>query len=111
MTITNTGLTTLPKIRHEHIYLNNFSKMRVDLATQTLSTTVAKAMRHFLTEEAEETANFIEKIITDLIITDSIYNFDLVKYILTLPGVKSFFSERISQDPLEKYFSRQRQRG
>uniref|UniRef100_A0A1X7TPA2 Transposable element P transposase-like GTP-binding insertion domain-containing protein n=2 Tax=Amphimedon queenslandica TaxID=400682 RepID=A0A1X7TPA2_AMPQE len=61
MTITNTGLTTLPKIRHEHIFLTNFSKMRVDLAAHTVSTTVAKAMRHFLTEEAEETANFIEK--------------------------------------------------
>ena len=36
---------------------------------------------------------------------------DLVQYIFTIPGVKSFLSERISQDPLEKYFGRQRQRG
>ena len=34
MSITETGLTTVPKIRHEHIYLNNYSKMRVDLAAQ-----------------------------------------------------------------------------
>lgn len=34
MTITNSGLTTLPKLKHEHIYLNNYSKMRVDLAAQ-----------------------------------------------------------------------------
>lgn len=36
---------------------------------------------------------------------------DLIKYIFTIPGVKSFLSEQISQDPLEKYFGRQRQRG
>ena len=36
---------------------------------------------------------------------------DLIKYIFTVPGVKSFLSEHISQDPLEKYFGRQRQRG
>ena len=36
---------------------------------------------------------------------------DLVRYIFTLPGVKSFVSERVSQDPLEKYFGLQRQRG
>ena len=28
------GLTILPKLRHEHVYLTNFSKMRVDLAAQ-----------------------------------------------------------------------------
>ena len=36
---------------------------------------------------------------------------DLVNYLFTLPGVKSFLSERISQDPLEKFFGLQRQRG
>ena len=36
---------------------------------------------------------------------------DLIQYIFTIPGVKSFLSEKISQDPLEKYFGRQRQRG
>ena len=30
------GLTLLPKIKLEHIKLNSFSKMRVDLATQVL---------------------------------------------------------------------------
>ena len=35
----------------------------------------------------------------------------LIKYIFTIPGVKSFLSERISQDPLEKFFGRQRQTG
>ena len=36
---------------------------------------------------------------------------ELVQYLFTLPEVTSFLSEKISQDPLEKYFGRQRQRG
>ncbi len=36
---------------------------------------------------------------------------DLVSYLFTLPDVESFLSERISQDPLEKFFGRQRLRG
>jgi len=35
----------------------------------------------------------------------------LAKYVLSLPGAPPFFSRRISQDPLEKYFGLQRQRG
>ena len=31
------GLTTQPKLRYEHVYLNNFSKMRVDLASQVIN--------------------------------------------------------------------------
>ena len=36
---------------------------------------------------------------------------EMVNYLFTLPGVKCFLSERISQDPLEKFFGNQRQRG
>lgn len=36
---------------------------------------------------------------------------ELAEYLFKMPGVKSFLSERISQDPIEKYFGRQRQRG
>ena len=28
------GLSLVPKLKHEHIYLTSFSKMRVDLAAQ-----------------------------------------------------------------------------
>lgn len=35
----------------------------------------------------------------------------LVRYLFTMPGVKVFLSERLSQDPLEKIFGCQRQRG
>ena len=36
---------------------------------------------------------------------------DLIKYIFKIPGVTSFLCEKISQDRIEKYFGRQRQRG
>ena len=36
---------------------------------------------------------------------------EMVKYVFTLPGVKCFLSERIHQDPLEKLFGNQSQRG
>ena len=36
---------------------------------------------------------------------------DLVRYLFTFPGVKSFLSEQVFQDPLEKYLGLQRQRG
>jgi len=35
---------------------------------------------------------------------------ELVRYIFTIPGVKMFLSERLSQDPLENFFGCQRQR-
>ena len=36
---------------------------------------------------------------------------ELVDYIFKIPGVKVFFNEQLSQDPLEKFFGCQRQRG
>ena len=36
---------------------------------------------------------------------------ELVRFIFTIPRVEVFLSERISQDPLEKFFGCQRQRG
>ena len=36
---------------------------------------------------------------------------DLARYLFTLLGVTVFLSERISQDPLEKFFGLQRPRG
>ena len=36
---------------------------------------------------------------------------ELTKYIFTIPGVKFFLSERLSQDPIENFFGCQRQRG
>lgn len=36
---------------------------------------------------------------------------ELVPYLFSLPGVKVFLTERLCQDPLEKFFGNQRQRG
>ena len=36
---------------------------------------------------------------------------DLVRYLFSVPGVKSFLSRRLCQDPLEKLFGLQRQIG
>ena len=36
---------------------------------------------------------------------------DLVRYLFSVPGVKSFLSRRLCQDPLEKFFGLQRQIG
>ena len=36
---------------------------------------------------------------------------ELITYLFTLPGVKYFLSEKICQDPLERFFGCQRQRG
>ncbi len=36
---------------------------------------------------------------------------ELVQYLFTVPGVESFLSQRICQDPLENFFGCQRQRG
>ena len=71
------GLAMIPKLKYEHIHLNSFSKMRVDLATQVytshtymyyvmlyfkqvLSESVAKALPLVVGEKASETARFAE---------------------------------------------------
>ena len=36
---------------------------------------------------------------------------ELTEFVFTIPGVKVFVSEKVSQDTLEKFFGCQRQRG
>ena len=36
---------------------------------------------------------------------------ELVRFIFTIPGVETFLSERLTQDPLEQFFGMQRQWG
>ena len=55
------ALHQLPKLTPDHISLNSFSKMKVNLAVQVLSNTVALALRrYFQSGEADETAKFCE---------------------------------------------------
>eukprot|EP00731_Ephydatia_muelleri_P006390 Em0003g638a len=176
------GLLLLPKIKLEHIQLTSFSRMRVDLAAQLLSETVAKALRLSGDPAVQETAQFVsmfDKFFDALNVSNynsgvkkkktfqqpyrsgddfrlkwlkdeflvyldtweqsikaregfnndekkkmhlspqtllglriTIYSFvELVQYLFTLDGVESFLSQKISQDPLEKFFGCQRQRG
>ena len=51
-------LKKLPKITKEHLNLNPFSKMRVNLAVQVLSSSMAKIMKQFGPEESHQTAEF-----------------------------------------------------
>uniref|UniRef100_A0A1X7T349 Transposable element P transposase-like GTP-binding insertion domain-containing protein n=1 Tax=Amphimedon queenslandica TaxID=400682 RepID=A0A1X7T349_AMPQE len=51
-------LSMAHKLKHEHIYLNSFSKMRVDLASQVLSNSVSMALMLVLGDEASETSLF-----------------------------------------------------
>ncbi len=44
MATATTGVTTLPKLKYEHVYLNSFSKMRVDLAAQVCANFVVHAV-------------------------------------------------------------------
>ena len=49
----------LPKLTNEHIHLNSYSKMRVNLAAQVMSETVANVMTSYGPDSASETIKFI----------------------------------------------------
>ena len=56
------------------------------------------------------------KVIAACVVTNHWYHavksfVGMVKYLFTLKGVKFFLIEKTSQDPLEKFFGNQRQRG
>ena len=55
------GLHQLPKLSVDHIVLKSFSKMKVNLAVQVISKTVALALKRFYTTgEANEPAKLCE---------------------------------------------------
>lgn len=71
-----------PKLSNEHIYPNNFQKMKVKLATQVFSHSVAVAMHTYINfnvipKEATTTANFIKKMndLFDLLNSSTLQNF------------------------------------
>lgn len=49
----------LPKLKFEHVYLDSYSRMRVKLATQVLSNSVANYMEDTLGDKASETVIFL----------------------------------------------------
>ena len=56
------GLKLLPKLTYEHINLTSYSVMRVNLAAQVLSASVAAVLKGFGPPEAVETAKLCEMV-------------------------------------------------
>jgi Transposase protein len=56
----NPSFRTLTRITHDHLYLTPTSLMRVKLAAQVLSKSMATAMAKLVGKEASETVNFIK---------------------------------------------------
>ena len=56
------GLKLLPKLTYEHINLSSYSIMRVNLAAQVLSSSVAKVLRAFGPNEAAATSKLCEMV-------------------------------------------------
>ena len=50
------GLHLAPKLATDHIALTSYSTMHVELAVQILSNYVSTALKHYMSEEASETA-------------------------------------------------------
>lgn len=80
--------------------------------------TVAQKYKMLLSQETLLGIRMTGNIIAKLCQENDAYFFvafsfiELVKFIFAkVPGVKFFLSEKISQDPLEKFFGMQRQRG
>lgn len=56
------GLKLLPKLMYDHINLNSYSIMQVNLYALVLSASVAALLKSFGPPEAPETAKFCEMI-------------------------------------------------
>ena len=56
------SLKLLPKLTYDHINLNAYSKMWVNLATQVLSASMAAVLRSFGPAEAAATATYCEMV-------------------------------------------------
>ena len=58
----DSGLKLLPKITYDHINLTSYSVMRVNLAAQVLSATMAAVLKTFGPAEAAATSKFCEMV-------------------------------------------------
>ena len=59
----DSGLHRLPKLTVDHIALKSYSRMKVSLAVQVLSNTVAQALqRHYSSGEAQETSKLCQMV-------------------------------------------------
>ena len=58
----DSGLKLLPKLTYEHVNLNAYSVMRVNLAAQVLSASVAAVLKAFGPPETAATAKLCEMV-------------------------------------------------
>ncbi|KAL5505481.1 hypothetical protein EMCRGX_G006918 [Ephydatia muelleri] len=102
------GLSLVPKLKYEHVHLTSYSKMRVDLAAQVLSNSRLTEVFLMYLDEWEESVKGREgfnKSQRSMMLLSA-----ETRQGLSLTGVLVFLSNRVCQDPLEKFFGQQRQR-
>ena len=56
----DSGLKLLPRLTYEHSHLNSYSVMRVNLAAQVLSSSMARVLQVYGPPDSKETAKFCE---------------------------------------------------
>jgi hypothetical protein len=102
---TSNTLRYAPKLTAAHIYLPVFAKMKVKLATQLLSHTVASAMKAYIQlekmpEEARETAEFAEMTndMFDILNSRQRFTSPMTRNALTLDNLTQF-------ETLDKYLT------
>lgn len=90
-------LRCVPKLTKAHVELNNFKKMNVRLATQVLSRSVTCGIRTYIklgkmTQEAEDTADFIERVdrLFDIMNSNSLNTMHKWKKPLSMQSLGSF---------------------
>jgi hypothetical protein len=59
------GLKLMPRLTYDHIKLNSYSTMRVNLAAQVLSASVAAVLKTFGPPDAEATSKLCEMVDSD----------------------------------------------
>ncbi|KAL5484343.1 hypothetical protein EMCRGX_G020817 [Ephydatia muelleri] len=103
------GLRMVPKLKYEHLHINSFSAMRVDLAAQVLSESVSHALHQSWGKGIETIPDAL--FVTNRFSAEGMSFLELVPYLFSMPDIQSFLCQRLCQDPLERFFGLQRQRG
>ena len=57
MSVQSHGLSLVPKLKREHVYLTSFSRMRVDLAAQVILSTFQEFAQHICNRHFHTTNN------------------------------------------------------
>ncbi|CAC5406376.1 THAP9 [Mytilus coruscus] len=113
------GLRLLPKITYKHLHLTPILRMRDKFAVQWLEEDFLGFMDRW-EQEGRDQPNLTAKEKKQLCLSRetlegiriTVKSFvNLAKELLRLPNFRFLLSERFNQDPLEEYFSKQRDMG